>query len=100
ALWDPVGANFRTRSQFLTVWPGVRHVALHRGPSGAVDGFLLATGPIHWPIDCVVVRPEARGRGIAGGLVRFTLNEAHARKAPYVMLASREGLRPTYEGCG
>ena len=25
ALWDLIGANFRTRSKFLTVWPGVRY---------------------------------------------------------------------------
>ena len=100
ALWDLVGTQFRTRGKFLTVWPGVRHVAVHRGPGGAVDGLLLVTAPINWQIDYVVVRPEARGRGIAGALVRATLNEAFARKVPYVMLSSREGLRPLYEGCG
>lgn len=100
ALWDLIGTSFRTRSKFLTVWPGVRYVALHRGPTGAVDGLLLVTAPINWQIDYVVVRPEARGRGIAGDLVRAALNEAHARKVPYVMLTSREGLRPLYEGCG
>jgi ribosomal protein S18 acetylase RimI-like enzyme len=100
ALWDLIGSQFRTRSKFLTVWPGVRYVAVHRGPGGAVDGFLLVTAPINWQIDYVVVRPEARGRGVAGNLVRATLNEAHTRKVPYVMLTSREGLRPLYEGCG
>ena len=100
ALWDLIGTSFRTRSKFLTVWPGVRYVALHRGPGGSVDGLLLVTAPINWQVDYVVVRPEARGRGIAGDLVRATLNEAHARKVPYVMLTSREDLRPLYEGCG
>lgn len=100
ALWDLIAANFRIRSKFLTVWPGVRFVAVHRGPGGSVDGFLLVTAPINWQIDYVVVRPEARGRGIAGDLVRATLNEAHARKVPYVMLTSRDGLRPLYERCG
>jgi ribosomal protein S18 acetylase RimI-like enzyme len=100
-LWDLIGTTFRTRSKFLTVWPGVRYVALHRGPGGSVDGLLLVTAPINWQIDYVVVRPEARGCGIAGDLVRATLNEAYARKVPYVMLTSREGLRPLYEGrCG
>src|SRR3954451_43586 len=61
ALWDLIGTGFRTRSKFLTVWPGVRYVALHRGPIGSVDGLLLVTAPINWQIDYVVVRPEARG---------------------------------------
>lgn len=100
ALWDLIGTSFRTRSKFLTIWTGVRYVALHRGPGGSVDGLLLVTAPINWQIDYVVVRPEARGRGVAGDLVRATLNEAHVRKVPYVMLTSREGLRPLYEGCG
>ena len=100
ALWDLVGANFRTRGKFLTVWPGVRYVAVHRPPGGAVGGLLLVTAPINWQIDYVVVHPDARGRGVAANLVRATLNEAFARKVPYVMLTSREGLRPLYEGCG
>ena len=99
-LWDLIGTQFRTRSKFLTVWPSVRFVAVHRGPGGAVLGFLLVSAPINWQIDYVVVHPDARGRGVAAGLVRATLNEAFRRNVPYVMLSSRESLRPLYEGCG
>ena len=98
ALWDLVGTNFRTRGKFLTVWPGVRYVAVYRLPGGAVGGLLLVTAPINWQIDYVVVHPDARGRGVAANLVRATLNEAFTRNVPYVMLTSREELRPLYEG--
>jgi predicted N-acetyltransferase YhbS len=47
------------------------------------------------------VRPAWRHEGIASALVKETINQALARKVPYVMLTSREGLRPLYEGeCG
>jgi ribosomal protein S18 acetylase RimI-like enzyme len=56
---------------------------------------------INWQIDYVVVRPEARRRGIAAALVNAAVNRALELKVPYVMLTSREGLRPLYEGeCG
>jgi ribosomal protein S18 acetylase RimI-like enzyme len=100
ALWDLIGTQFRTRSKFLTVWPNVRFVGVYRGLGGAVQGFLLVSAPINWQIDYVVVHPDARGRGVAGGLVRAALNEAFRRSVPYVMLTSRESLRPLYEGCG
>ena len=58
------------------------------------------TTPINWQIDYVVVRPDRRGHGIAGALVTEALNQAFRQHAPYVMLTSREGLRPLYEGCG
>ena len=67
---------------------------------GAADGFLLVNAPVNWQIDYVVVRPEARGQGIAAALVTETLNQAFLRGVPYVMLTSKASLRPLYEGCG
>jgi len=100
ALWELISTNFRTRSKFLTVWPNVRFVAVHYGPDKTVAGLLLVTAPINWQIDYVVVSPSARGRGVGAALVKATLNEAFHRNVPYVMLTSRESLRPLYEGCG
>ncbi|HEY8505558.1 MAG TPA: GNAT family N-acetyltransferase [Gemmataceae bacterium] len=100
ALWEMVGTQFRTRGKFLTVWSSVRYVALHRDSSGAVDGVLLISAPINWQIDYVVVRPEARGRGVASALLAAALNRAFEQNVPYVMLTSRPSLRPLYEGCG
>lgn len=100
-LWDMVGSQFRTRSKFLTVWPAVRYVALHRGSDGGADAVLLVSTAINWQIDYVVVHPAARRQGLAAALVRTVLNEAQAAGVPYVMLSSRAGLRPLYEGeCG
>ena len=100
ALWELMTAQFKTRSKFLAIWPSVRYVALHRRGGEAV-GLLLVSAPVNWQIDYVVVNPEWRGRGIAEALVSATVNEALARKVPYVMLTSREGLRPLYEtACG
>jgi ribosomal protein S18 acetylase RimI-like enzyme len=100
AVWELVATQFRTRGKFLAVWQGVRYVACHRDADGNVDGFLLVTTPVNWQIDYVVVKPEARGRGIAGALVRTTVNQAYQHQAPYVMLTSKESLRPLYESCG
>ena len=61
---------------------------------------LLVTAPVNWQIDYVVVRPDVRGSGVAGALVKAALNEAFRTNVPYVMLTSRESLRPLYEGCG
>jgi ribosomal protein S18 acetylase RimI-like enzyme len=100
-LWNLIGTQFRTRSKFLAVWSGVRFVAVHRDADGAADGFLLVNAPVNWQIDYVVVRPEARGQGIAAALVTETLNQAYHRGVPYVMLTSKPELRPLYEGsCG
>jgi GNAT superfamily N-acetyltransferase len=99
-LWELVTTQFRTRGKFLTIWPGVRYVAVSRAPDGAADGFLLVTAPVNWQIDYVVVRPDRRGLGIAAALVTETLNHAHRLGAPYVMLTSKASLRPLYEGCG
>lgn len=99
-VWDMVTNQFRTRSKFLAIWPCVRYVAIHRNPDGVVDGFLLVTAPVNWQIDYVVVSPEARGQGIASSLVVAALNHAYLHKAPYVMLTSKESLRPLYEACG
>ena len=100
ALWDLVSTQFRTRGKFLTVWSHVRFVAMHRNANDDVVGLLLVSAPINWQIDYVVVNPIARGQGVAAALVKSTLNEAYARNVPYVMLTSRESLRPLYEGCG
>jgi ribosomal protein S18 acetylase RimI-like enzyme len=100
AVWDLVGSQFRTRSKFLAIWPGVRHVALCRDTDGSVAGFVLVTEPVNWQLDYVVVRDDARGRGVASALVRTALNEACRRHVPYVMLSCDDALRPLYEGCG
>lgn len=99
-VWELVVGQFRTRSKFLAIWQGVRYVAIHRDADGQVDGFLLVTTPVNWQIDYVVVRPESRGQGIASALVRAALNQAYLHKTPYVMLTSKEALRPLYESCG
>ena len=99
-LWELVTTHFRTRGKFLAVWAGVRFVAVHRAVDGRADGFLLVNAPVNWQIDYVVVSPEAHGSGIASALVTETVNQALLRGAPYVMLTSKERLRPLYEGCG
>jgi predicted GNAT family N-acyltransferase len=33
-------------------------------------------------------------------LVKAALSQAYLHRAPYVMLTSKESLRPLYEGCG
>jgi ribosomal protein S18 acetylase RimI-like enzyme len=100
SLWEIITGHFKTRCKFLAIWPSVRYVAMHRR-GNEVLGLLLVSAPVNWQIDYVVVRPEWRGRGIAEALVAATLNEALTRKVPYVMLTSREGLRPLYEmACG
>jgi GNAT superfamily N-acetyltransferase len=99
-FWALMTEQFRTRSKFLAIWPCVRHVAVHRDESGVADGFLLVSAPVNWQIDYVVVKPSARGRGIAGRLVRTALHHAYLHAAPYVMLTCKESLRPLYEGCG
>ena len=63
-------------------------------------GMLLVTTPVNWQIDYVVVRPDARGRGIAAALVTEAVNQAHRRGVPYLMLTSKAELRPLYERCG
>jgi ribosomal protein S18 acetylase RimI-like enzyme len=99
-VWGLLSEQFRTRSKFLAIWPCVRYVAAHRDAEGNLDGFLLVSSPVNWQIDYVVVKPESRGQGIAGQLVRTALHHAYLHKAPYVMLTSKESLRPLYEGCG
>jgi GNAT superfamily N-acetyltransferase len=99
-LWNLVSTQFRTRSKFLAVWAGVQFVAVNRDDAGEVAGFLLVNAPVNWQIDYVVVRPDARGRGIAGALVAATLDQAYRRGVPYVTLTSKPALRPLYEACG
>jgi GNAT superfamily N-acetyltransferase len=99
-LWELISSQFKTRSKFLAIWSSVRYVAVHRRDDEVV-GLLLVSAPVNWQVDYVVVHPEWRGRGIAEALVNETVNQARARNVPYVMLTSREGLRPLYEGaCG
>ncbi len=102
ALWDFIAGQFRTRQKFLTIWPAVRFVAMIQDPQTAlIKGMLLVSAPVNWQIDYVVVHPQARRQGIAAALVKRTLNEAYRRGVPYVMLTSKESLRPLYEGeCG
>lgn len=99
-LWELVSTQFRTRGKFLAVWPGVRFVAFHRDAHGRADGFLLVNAPTNWQIDYVVVCAESRGQGIASALVTETANQAFLRGVPYVMLTSKESLRPLYESRG
>ncbi len=115
-LWELITAHFRTRSVFLQIWQSVRFVAFYRhneslgdalgdalghGLGHGLGGSLLVSTPHNWQIDYVVVREELRGRGIAEALVNEALNQALDRKAPYVMLTSRAGLRRFYEeACG
>jgi ribosomal protein S18 acetylase RimI-like enzyme len=99
-MWELISDSFRTRSKFLTIWPCVRYVAVSRR-NQEVAGLLLVSTPLNWQIDYVLVRPSCRHQGIATALVSETINQALARKVPYVMLTSRQGLRPLYEGeCG
>ena len=100
SIWDLVTDQFRTRGKFLAIWPGVRHVVLHRDPDRAIDGFLLVTAMVNWQLDYVVVRHDARGKGIASALVRGALNAACHRRVPYVLLTCADELAPLYEGCG
>ena len=99
-LWELLDTQFRTRSKFLSIWPCVSFVAVARTPDGDPAGYLLVSAPVNWQIDYVVVRPDSRGQGIAGKLVKAALGQAHLHGAPYVMLTSKESLRPLYEGCG
>lgn len=100
ALWEMLTDHFHTRSKFLAIWPNVRHVAVHRR-DGALAGCLLVSTAVNWQIDYVVVRSDMRHQGISAALVDETLNQALARGVPYVMLTSRESLRPLYEcRCG
>jgi GNAT superfamily N-acetyltransferase len=99
-LWELVSTQFRTRSKFLAVWSGVRFVAVHRDENGDAAGFLLVNAPVNWQIDYVVVRPDARGRGIAAALVAEALDQAYRRGVPFVTLTSKPALRPLYEACG
>jgi GNAT superfamily N-acetyltransferase len=99
-LWELVTHHFRTRSVFLQIWQSVRFVAFYRH-GAELGGALLVTAAHNWQIDYVVVREELRGRGIAEALVNETVNQALARRVPYLMLTSRAGLRKFYEGaCG
>jgi GNAT superfamily N-acetyltransferase len=99
-LWELITTQFRTRGKFLAIWPHVRYVAVYRDEKG-VAGLLLVSTALNWQVDYVVVRPDARHRDIATSLVAATLNKALDMRVPYVMLTSREGLRPLYEGkCG
>ena len=99
-LWELVDTQFRTRSKFLAVWRTSSLVVTHRDADGAVDGFLLVSAPVNWQIDYVVVRPDARGQGVAAALVRAAVARAKALAVPYVMLTSKASLRPLYEACG
>ncbi|MCZ2344154.1 MAG: GNAT family N-acetyltransferase [Bacteroidales bacterium] len=99
-LWDLIGTQFRTRSKFLAIWSAVRYVAVHRDENVEVDGLLLVSAPVNWQIDYVVVRSDRRGHRIASALVKATLNQALLHQVPYVMLTSKESLRPLYQGCG
>ncbi len=99
-FWDLIDTQFRTRSKFLAIWPCVSFVAVARNPDGDPAGFLLVSAPVNWQIDYVVVHPSARGQGVGTTLVKAALSQAYLHRAPYVMLTSKESLRPLYEGCG
>ena len=92
-LWELISTQFRTRSKFLAVWSGVQFVAVHRDDQGEADGFLLVNAPVNWQIDYVVVRPDARGRGIAGALVA-------ERSIRLIAAACRSSRSPASPRCG
>ena len=101
ALWDFIASQFRTRQKFLTIWQAVRHVAMIQDPANAmIKGMLLVSAPVNWQIDYVVVRPEARGKGAAAAMLRAAVTTAAAQNVPYIMLTSKESLRPLYESVG
>jgi GNAT superfamily N-acetyltransferase len=99
-LWTLVSDHFRTRGKFLAVWPNVRYVAIYRNPEGQVMGLLLISALVNWQIDYVVVHPAGRGSGAATAMIKAALNAAYRLGVPYVMLTSKESLRPLYEACG
>lgn len=99
-LWELLETQFNTRSKFLAIWKAVSYIAVHRDAEGSLDGFLLVSAPVNWQIDYVVVRPDSRGQGIAGALVKTAVRHAYLHKAPYVMLTSKESLLPLYSSCG
>lgn len=99
-LWTLIHEQFRTRSKFLAIWQNVKFIAIHRDNNGLADGFVLVSSLVNWQIDYVVVKTSSRGQGIAAGLVRLALQNAFLHHTPYVMLTSKESLRPLYEGCG
>jgi len=99
-LWELIDTQFQTRSKFLAIWRTVSFVAWHRDSEGQLDGFCLISAPVNWQVDYVVVRPDARGQGIASALVRQTVHQAALRGVPYLMLTSKASLRPLYESCG
>lgn len=99
-LWEMISKHFRTRSKFLSIWPSVRFVAVHRR-GDEIGGLLLVSTPLNWQIDYVVVREDFRQQGIAVALINETINQALARKVPYIMLTSGARLRRLYEEqCG
>ena len=99
-VWELVDTQFRTRSKFLAVWRCASAVVTHRDADGQLAGFLLVSSPVNWQIDYVVVRPDARGQGVAGALVRAAVAHAKSLGVPYIMLTSKASLRPLYEACG
>lgn len=99
-LWELIDTQFSTRWKFLSIWRTAAYVALHRDAAGSVDGLCIVSAPVNWQIDYVVVRPDARGQGIAAALVRAAVGHAARLGVPYVMLTSRASLRPLYESCG
>jgi ribosomal protein S18 acetylase RimI-like enzyme len=99
-FWDMMNRGFHTRSKFLAIWPSVRFVALLRR-EGKLGAILLVSAPVNWQIDYVIVDESLRNQGIAAALVNETVNQALARRVPYVMLTSGAHLRRLYEGqCG
>lgn len=98
--WDLITRYFRTRSKFLSIWPCVRYVTFYRKADDLV-ALLLVSASLNWQIDYVLVRDDFRHQGIATSLIHHTLNQALVARVPYVMLTSKESLRPLYEGeCG
>ena len=97
-LWELLETQFRTRSKFLAIWRAVSFVAVHRDADGVLDGFLLVSAPVNWQIDYVVVRPDARGQGVGGALVRAAVAEAARRGVPYVMPHQQGGPAAALRG--
>ena len=104
---SPNAAHWGTASwqQLFATEASPRLVLLgQQQPCEAPLGFIVAacSGP-DWEIENIVVADEARGRGIASGLITEVLNRARAASADSVCLEVRDsntGARLLYEKLG
>ena len=96
-LWDVAVQPCSTRA--ASSWPSGRACGTSRSiatRTATPTGSCSSPSPVNWQIDYVVVKPDSRGQGIATQLVRTALHHAYLHRTPYVMLTSKESLRPLY----